>query len=239
LTRGDLITNTTRYLQVAERLRPDVRIVDQELLGFDWQRDRLLTLHPELSIPTGRYMPGAPDGFSIASLLDANFERSPILMCGGHKPGDETWVTRYVERPMGLCAMVCRVNGPNDSAEADRSASESEVALPRIERPDARGGPDPGRRLRCTIIGLRAPHAPSLSWSSQVGTLLAVGSYRLHPAHLRTSSRTIPVPSLQATGSAPRPSVDSDSTHRSKRPRRARRGARTCVWRAETVAGVR
>jgi hypothetical protein len=136
LTRGDLITNTTRYLQFAERLRPDVRVVDQELLGFAWQRERLLALHPELSIPAGRYMPGAPDGFSIATLLDANFGRTPILVCGGHKPGDETWAARYVERPMGLCASVDRLSGSEDSAEAERWVSESEVALPIIERPD-------------------------------------------------------------------------------------------------------
>jgi hypothetical protein len=138
LTRGDLITNTTRYLQFAERLRPDVRIVDQELLGFDWHCERLRTLHPELSIPTGRYLPGAPDSFSIASLIDDNFDRSPIWVCGGHRPGDQTWETRYVERPMSLCAALCRAN---DSAEADRWVPESEVALPRIERPDRRRQP--------------------------------------------------------------------------------------------------
>ena len=38
LTKGDLITNTIRYLQTTEGARPDVRVVDQELLGNAWYR---------------------------------------------------------------------------------------------------------------------------------------------------------------------------------------------------------
>ncbi len=39
-TKGDLITNTTRYLQLAEGMRPDVRVIDQELLGYRLVRAR-------------------------------------------------------------------------------------------------------------------------------------------------------------------------------------------------------
>ncbi len=62
LTKGDLITNTLRYLQLAEGQRPDVRVVDQELLGFPWMRSWLAVSHPEIAIPGALYMPGAPGG---------------------------------------------------------------------------------------------------------------------------------------------------------------------------------
>jgi hypothetical protein len=138
LTRGDLITNTVRYLQVAERLRTDVRVVDQELLGFRWERDRLIRLHPELAIPDGRYMPGAPDGFAIAAVLDPNVRRARVLVCGGHKPGDVSWMTRYAERPMGLCAKVEPQGEARGADDDEQWVEESEAALPRVEHAERR-----------------------------------------------------------------------------------------------------
>jgi hypothetical protein len=81
-------------------------------------------------------MPGAPDGFSIAAVLDENIGRAPILVCGGHRPGDASWMVRYAERPMGLCAVV-RIGAPN-VADDERRVDESEAALPRIEGAERR-----------------------------------------------------------------------------------------------------
>ncbi|MGH7434089.1 MAG: protein O-mannosyl-transferase family, partial [Polyangiaceae bacterium] len=80
VTKGDLITNTVRYLQSVEGVRPDVKVVDQELLGYGWQRARLEKAHPEVVIPGARYMPGAPDGFTIRDLFDASYGKQPILV---------------------------------------------------------------------------------------------------------------------------------------------------------------
>jgi hypothetical protein len=137
-TKGDLITSTLRYLQAVEGARPDVRVVDQELLGYVWSRPRLLRAHPELRIPGPRYMPGAPDGFAMKDLLDANYGRAPLLVCGGIKPGDTSADAAYGRWPMGVCERVERGDSPVD---VDAWIAESGKALPVIDfrgqaRPD-------------------------------------------------------------------------------------------------------
>jgi hypothetical protein len=130
LTKGDLITNSVRYLQLAEGRRPDVRVVDQELLGFSWMRDRLLASHPEVVIPGARYAPGAPDGFTMKDVFDANFGRAPILVCGGVKNGDASADATYGLWPFGLC---WRVRLGSQPVNLDEWIRESEEALPRID----------------------------------------------------------------------------------------------------------
>jgi hypothetical protein len=130
LTKGDLITNTVRYLQLAEGRRPDVRVVDQELLGFSWARDRVAASYPEIAIPRARYAPGAPDGFTMKELLDANVGRGPILVCGGIKNADPSAEATYGLWPFGLCE---RVRSGSEPVNLDEWIRESEEALPRID----------------------------------------------------------------------------------------------------------
>jgi hypothetical protein len=130
LTKGDLITNTVRYLQLAEGRRPDVRVVDQELLGFSWMRDRLAVSHPEIAIPPGRYAPGTPEGFTIKELFDLNIGRSPVLICGGVKNGDASADRTYGLWPYGLC---WRLHLGSEPVSLDAWLRESEEALPRID----------------------------------------------------------------------------------------------------------
>lgn len=137
LTKGDLITNTVRYLQLAEGRRPDVRVLDQELLGFSWMRDRFVALYPEVVIPGARYMPGAPDGFTMKQLFDANIGRAPLLVCGGVKSGDTSADATYGLWPFGLCD---RVRSGSEPVDIDVWIRESEDALPRI---DFEGQPRP------------------------------------------------------------------------------------------------
>ena len=126
-TKGDLITNTVRYLQVAERRRPDVRVVDQELLGFLWDRGRLAALYPEVAIPGSHLGPG---GFSVKDLFDANIRRFPIVVCGGLKAGDKSALAAYEFWPLGVCE---RVRPRSEPVDVDSWLSESAEALPRIE----------------------------------------------------------------------------------------------------------
>lgn len=130
VTKGDLITNTIRYLQSVEGVRSDVRVVDQELLGYAWSRPQIERAHPEIAIPGRRYMPGAPDGFAIKALLDANFARAPILICGGIKAGDASADAAYGRWPFGLCEQV-RAGG--EPVNVDEWIRDSEAALPRID----------------------------------------------------------------------------------------------------------
>jgi hypothetical protein len=137
LTKGDLITDTVRYLQTAEGARPDVRVVDQELLGNAWYRPLVVEAHPEIRIPGPRYAPGAPDSTSMKQLLDANVDTCPVLVCGGLVPGDASADASYGRWPLGLCEVVHRATEP---VNLDAWLRESEAALPRI---DFAGQPHP------------------------------------------------------------------------------------------------
>jgi hypothetical protein len=130
LTRGELITNTVRYLQLAEHRRPDVRVVDVELLGFAWYPPRLAAQYPDVVIPGARYMPGAPDAFVIKQLFDANMARASILVCGSVKPGDTSSDATYGRWPLGLCEVVHR---GTQAVNVDEWLRDSEDALPRID----------------------------------------------------------------------------------------------------------
>ena len=127
VTKGDLITNGVRYLQVAEHRRPDVRVVDQELLGFRWDRARLAALFPEIAIPGTHLGPG---GFSVKDLFDANIRRFPIVVCGGIKGGDGAASATYELWPLGVCE---RVHPRTEPFDVDGWLRDSAEALPRIE----------------------------------------------------------------------------------------------------------
>lgn len=137
VTKGDLITSPIRYLQAVEGARPDVRLVDQELLGLPWYGALVAEAHPELALPGPRFMPGAPDSFTMKQLLDANVDRAPVLICGGVKPPDTSADMTYGMWPMGLCD---RARKGSEPVNLDAWVRESDDALPRI---DFAGQPHP------------------------------------------------------------------------------------------------
>ena len=55
VTRGDLVLNSALYAQAAEGVRPDVRILDQEMLTFPWMKPYLARLMPDITIPGAYY----------------------------------------------------------------------------------------------------------------------------------------------------------------------------------------
>lgn len=130
LTKGDLITSPMRYLQAVEGLRPDVRIVDQELLGLPWYGALVRETHPEIVLPGPRFMPGSADGFTMRALLDANVDRAPVLVCGGIKPPDVSADGAYGRWPWGLCEQMHRGTEPVDLDAWIRGSGD---ALPRID----------------------------------------------------------------------------------------------------------
>ncbi len=136
LTKGDLITSSLRYLQLLGE-RPDVRVVDQELLGLPWYVALVQRAHPDVVLPGTVYAPGAPDGFLTKALLDANVGRAPTLVCGGLKFADPAADATYGRWPLGLCEEVRRGAEP---VNLDDWIRRSDEALPRI---DFTGQPHP------------------------------------------------------------------------------------------------
>jgi hypothetical protein len=147
VTKGDLITSTIRYLQAIEGQRPDVRLVDQELMGLAWYPPLIREAHPEVVIPGARYMPGSNDSFTMRQLLDANIDHAPILICGGIKPPDATANGAYGLWPFGLCEQAHKGTEP---VSLEGWIADSEAALPHI---DFTGQPRPPGSWEAIVWG--------------------------------------------------------------------------------------
>ena len=139
LTRGDLITNTTRYLHSVERMRPDVRLLDQEMLTFPWMTAQVRRQMPDVRLPGSHYDIAAPGGYLLRGLIDANISDRPIVVCGGTKPGDASLAGVYRLLPLGLCDQVVPAAAPVD---VQAWLASTEVARPQF-RGDMRRIPDP------------------------------------------------------------------------------------------------
>mmetsp|Transcript_33025 Transcript_33025/g.104424 ORF Transcript_33025/g.104424 Transcript_33025/m.104424 type:complete len:771 (-) Transcript_33025:1513-3825(-) len=64
LTKGDLTVYPIRYLQVCLFLRPDLVVMDQEVMGYDWFIRRARKRFAHVSFPPGaRLRPVGPQGF--------------------------------------------------------------------------------------------------------------------------------------------------------------------------------
>ncbi len=138
LTRGDLITSSTRYLHDVEHLRPDVRLLDQEMLTFRWMTAQVQRQMPDVTLPGTHYDMASPGAYSVRGLIDANIAGRPIIVCGGTKPGDMSLTGTYRLVPLGLCDRVVPAADPVDAVTWLASA---EAARPRFNN-DMRVIPD-------------------------------------------------------------------------------------------------
>jgi hypothetical protein len=142
LTQGDLIGNSMRELQACEGVHPELLVVDQQMLTYDWYVARLRRAEPTLALPPGtRWHPRDAGTFTLQQLLLANAQR-PLIVCGGIKPGD---VTTFRAVPWGLCE---RLLTPSEPFDAEAWFHESEARLPALDWSD--------------------PQAPAGSWEAVV-----------------------------------------------------------------------
>lgn len=139
LTRGDLITNTTRYLHHVELMRPDVRLLDQEMLTFRWMTAQARRQMPDVTLPGTHYDIAEPGTYSLRALIDANIGSRPVVVCGGTKPGDASLAGVYRLMPLGLCD---RVTPATESVDVQAWLASNEAARPRFQG-DMRRIPDP------------------------------------------------------------------------------------------------
>ncbi|XP_029972209.1 transmembrane protein 260 [Salarias fasciatus] len=105
LTRGDLPGNAMRYLHYCRGARPDVRLVDQEMMTYSWYVARLARHHPGVRFPGRRWDPARPedeDTFSLEQFLSHNTGR-PVLACIGLNEGDPSWERSFSRWPLGVC----------------------------------------------------------------------------------------------------------------------------------------
>jgi len=108
LTRGDLYANSTRYLQTCEGVRPDLAILDQEMMTKPWMKEILLHHRPDVAIPAAKYHPFEPDGYSMRAFVDANLPKFRIFVAGSLKEGDDSLAGRYELVPAGPLQEIVR-----------------------------------------------------------------------------------------------------------------------------------
>lgn len=144
LTRGDLITNATRYLQESAGMREDVVVLDQELMTKPWYVRRMARRHPSLRFPGALYDPAADGGFTMAEFLEANAEGRSVYVYPDFKPGDPSTDGSWRLWPEGLAS---RSLPPASSPDTAAWALESASALATLE---ARGWPPIARYERGT-----------------------------------------------------------------------------------------
>ncbi|NXX96244.1 TM260 protein, partial [Centropus bengalensis] len=108
LLRGDLPGNALRYLHYCEGMRPDVTLVDQEMMTYEWYLPKLAKHLPGVYFPGNRWNPVEgvlPDGtlaFNLHRFLKVN-KHKEVFVCIGLHEGDSTWRTSYSLWPWGTC----------------------------------------------------------------------------------------------------------------------------------------
>ncbi|XP_043930364.1 transmembrane protein 260 isoform X2 [Protopterus annectens] len=108
LLRGDLTGNAIRYHHYCEGLRPDVALVDQEMMTYHWYLPMTAKHIPGISFPGNRWNPMEGiflDGsvtFSLLHFLEVNKHRD-VFACIGLHEGDTTWQNNYSLWPWGSC----------------------------------------------------------------------------------------------------------------------------------------
>ena len=138
LTRGDVITNTTRYLHLVEHVRPDVRLLDQEMLTFRWMTPQVRRQMPDVMLPGTHYDIASPGSYSLRGLIDANIASRPVVICGGAKTGDVSLNGVYRLLPLGFCDRVMPAAEP---ADIQAWLASADAARPRLSN-DMRSRPD-------------------------------------------------------------------------------------------------
>jgi hypothetical protein len=137
VTKGDLVTNSIRYLIATTHVRPDVRVVDQELLATAWGVGLFAGNAPRVVFPGPRLSLDPLHGFQLKQLFDAN-RAAPVQVCGGMAPGDLTANATYGLWPMGLCD---EVRAGSEPVSIDDWLTRSDAALPRIDFTGSRRAP--------------------------------------------------------------------------------------------------
>lgn len=108
LLRGDLPGNSLRYMHYCEGLRPDLSLVDQEMMTYEWYLPKMAEHLPGVRFPGNRWNPVEgmlPNGmvtFNLYHFLEINKQKETFVCIGIHE-GDPTWKKKYSLWPWGSC----------------------------------------------------------------------------------------------------------------------------------------
>jgi hypothetical protein len=153
VSRGDLFWNSLRYVQIGEGRRPDVRLLDMEMLEAPWFNEMVRARLDDVRLPGSVYrMPSRARerSYDLLQLFEANGDRFPVFS-NGLDSGDASWAERYTAWPVGFYDRLHVTGTPVDIESY-------------LEETDAWVG-----RVRAVLDG---PHPPG-SWETLVGKQFA------------------------------------------------------------------
>nr|XP_019824525.1 PREDICTED: transmembrane protein 260 isoform X1 [Bos indicus] len=108
LLRGDLPGNSLRYMHYCEGLRPDISLVDQEMMTYEWYLPKMAKHLPGVKFPGNRWNPvegilsSGMVTFNLYHFLEVNKQKETFVCIGIHE-GDPTWKKNYSLWPWGSC----------------------------------------------------------------------------------------------------------------------------------------
>ncbi|XP_027028626.2 transmembrane protein 260 isoform X1 [Tachysurus fulvidraco] len=108
LTRGDLPGNTLRYLHYCQGLRPDLSLVDQEMMTYSWYVPKLQQHLSGVKFPGRVWDPVITEqknSFNIEQFIRHNIHR-PVFVCIGLSEGDPSWKKSFSLWPWGVCEQL-------------------------------------------------------------------------------------------------------------------------------------
>lgn len=114
LTKGDLPSNTLRYLYLCENVRPDILLFDQEVLTYDWSVPMMKKAYPGIMFPGDHlytqdgYMSDGRMAFTFNSFLDVNSQSRSIYGCIGVQDHEYSWKKNYDLLPFGVCSQFIK-----------------------------------------------------------------------------------------------------------------------------------
>jgi hypothetical protein len=114
ITKGDLYWNAVRYKQVCEGIRPDVRILDLELLKAPWMKARVERHLPDVHVPGAVYRAPAKrtaGSYDLEALFAANVGRLPVFS-NALDHGDASWSQGHTSWPEGLVDRIAPKGTP-------------------------------------------------------------------------------------------------------------------------------
>eukprot|EP01060_Flectonema_neradi_P040069 TRINITY_DN9013_c2_g1_i1.p1 TRINITY_DN9013_c2_g1~~TRINITY_DN9013_c2_g1_i1.p1 ORF type:complete len:730 (+),score=78.45 TRINITY_DN9013_c2_g1_i1:95-2284(+) len=132
LTKGDIMINSARYVQTIDNFRPDVIIMDQEMMTYYWYVDTLKKVHNQtLRFPGRFYHPHQKGGFTVAQLFAAN-RKKRFFLAHGFKDGDHSWEGKYEAMPFGVIQEAVTISRKNDRSlkSLKRYLKETEYSIP-------------------------------------------------------------------------------------------------------------
>jgi tetratricopeptide (TPR) repeat protein len=150
--RGDVASMAVDYLQLVEGERPDLAILDQSKLTYDWYYKQAKARFPDLSLPGTRY-----DGARVLNrdLIAANLPKRPVCFLDFR---EESYASEFQAVPVGLVYRMLPRSQPV-------SLGELEAQMETLRR-RFRGGP--GARVY-----------PPTSFEREIHQLYAEPAFRL------------------------------------------------------------